>query len=76
MTGPASRATRYRLQDQGQAVAVPYRIQAEDCRMKLFAGLDVSLEKTAICVISEHGKFMMEAQAASEPEARTRRIRE
>ncbi|MDF3855341.1 hypothetical protein ACDP63_20965 [Paracoccus sp. P2] len=44
--------------------------------MKLFAGLDVSLEKTAICVISEHGKFMMEAQAASEPEARTRRIRE
>ena len=44
--------------------------------MRLFVGLDVSLEKTAICVISEHGKIMTEAQAASEPEALTRRIRE
>ena len=37
--------------------------------MKLFVGLDVSLEKTAICVISEHGKIVREAQVASEPEA-------
>lgn len=37
--------------------------------MKLFVGLDVSLEKTAICVISEHGKIVKEAQVASEPEA-------
>ncbi|PYF09243.1 transposase [Rhodobacter viridis] len=37
--------------------------------MKLFVGLDVSLEKTAICMISEHGKIMKEAQVASEPEA-------
>lgn len=37
--------------------------------MKLFVGLDVSLEKTAICVVSEHGKIEREAQAASEPEA-------
>ncbi len=37
--------------------------------MKLFVGLDVSLEKTAICVISEHGKILKEAQVASEPEA-------
>lgn len=37
--------------------------------MKLFIGLDVSLEKTAICVISEHGKIVKEAQVASEPEA-------
>ncbi|RGP35094.1 hypothetical protein D1012_21920 [Pseudotabrizicola alkalilacus] len=34
--------------------------------MKLFVGLDVSLEKTAICVISEHGKIVKEAQVASE----------
>ncbi len=40
--------------------------------MKLFVGLDVSLEKTAICVVSEHGKIEREAQAASEPEALTR----
>ncbi len=37
--------------------------------MKLFVGLDVPLEKTAICVISEHGKIVKEAQVASEPEA-------
>ncbi len=37
--------------------------------MRLFVGLDVSLEKTAICVISEHGKIVKEAQIASEPEA-------
>lgn len=36
--------------------------------MRLFVGLDVSLEKSAICVISEHGKIFREAQAASEPE--------
>ena len=42
--------------------------------MKLFVGLDVSLEKTAICVISEHGKMVREAQAAGEPEALVRWI--
>lgn len=36
--------------------------------MRLFVGLDVSLAKTAICVISEHGKIIVEAEAASEPE--------
>ena len=40
--------------------------------MMLFVGLDVSLEKTAICVVSEHGKIEREAQVASEPEALTR----
>jgi predicted NBD/HSP70 family sugar kinase len=40
--------------------------------MKLFVGLDVSLEKTAICVISKHQKIVREAQAESEPEALTR----
>lgn len=44
--------------------------------MRLFVGLDVSLEKTAICVVSEHGKILREAQAASKPEALTRWVRE
>ncbi|MFN4156142.1 MAG: hypothetical protein ACK4HF_15960 [Paracoccaceae bacterium] len=35
--------------------------------MKLFVGLDVPLEKIAICVISEHLKIVKEAQVASEP---------
>jgi transposase len=37
--------------------------------MRLYVGLDVSLAKTAICVISEHGKIVRAAQVASEPHA-------
>ena len=40
--------------------------------MRLFVGLDVSLAKTAICVISEHGKILKEAEVPSEPEALAR----
>ncbi len=36
--------------------------------MRLFIGLDVSLAKTAICVVSAHGKIVREAEVASEPE--------
>lgn len=36
--------------------------------MKLFIGLDVSPAKTAICVVSEHGKIVQEAEVTSEPE--------
>jgi hypothetical protein len=38
--------------------------------------LDVSLAKTAICVVSEHGKIVKEAQVASEPEELVRWIGE
>lgn len=44
--------------------------------MRMFIGLDVSLAKTAICMISEHGKIAREAQVASEPEALVRWIRD
>ena len=37
--------------------------------MKLFIGLDVSLAKTAVCEINEHGKIVRETEVASEPEA-------
>jgi transposase len=33
-----------------------------------FAGLDVSLEETAICVVDDIGCIVREARAASEPE--------
>ncbi|WP_120633512.1 IS110 family transposase [Ruegeria sp. EL01] len=36
--------------------------------MRLYIGLDVSLAKTAICVISEHGEIIKEAEATSDPE--------
>jgi len=32
--------------------------------MKYFAGMDVSLEETAICVVDETGRVIKEARAA------------
>jgi len=37
--------------------------------MRYFAGLDVSLEETAICVVDENGGIVKEARASSEPDA-------
>ena len=37
--------------------------------MKYYAGLDVSLEETAICVVDEGGVIVKELRAMSEPEA-------
>lgn len=37
--------------------------------MDHFAGLDVSLEETSICVVDESGKIVRELRAPSEPEA-------
>jgi transposase len=34
-----------------------------------FAGLDVSLEETAICIVDDAGLIVREARAVSEPEA-------
>jgi transposase len=36
--------------------------------MKYFAGLDVSLNETAICVVDEDGIVVTEGKAASEPD--------
>ncbi len=37
--------------------------------MKLFVGMDVSLEKSALCVLNEHGEVVQEAEVACEPDA-------
>ena len=37
--------------------------------MDYFAGLDVSLEETAVCIVDDAGRIVREARAASEPEA-------
>ena len=48
----------------------------EGAAMNHYAGLDVSLEETAICVVDETGKMIKEARAASEPEALITALRE
>ena len=37
--------------------------------MGYFAGLDVSLEETAVCIVDDGGRIVREARVASEPEA-------
>ena len=37
--------------------------------MKHYVGLDVSLEKTAICVIDDHGRLLMRTSAPSDPQS-------
>lgn len=37
--------------------------------MKHFAGLDVSLKETSVCIVDEAGKIVREVKVASEPEA-------
>jgi predicted NBD/HSP70 family sugar kinase len=37
--------------------------------VKHFAGLDVSLDETTVCVVDEEGRIVKEARVASEPEA-------
>lgn len=37
--------------------------------MEYFAGLDVSMEETSICVINQVGKFVLEAKVETDPDA-------
>jgi transposase len=37
--------------------------------MDYFAGLDVSVKETSVCIVDETGKIIREVQVASEPEA-------
>ena len=37
--------------------------------MDHFAGLDVSVKETSICIVDETGKIVREVKVASEPEA-------
>jgi transposase len=43
--------------------------QKEKRSMDHFAGLDVSVKETSVCIVDETGKIVREAKVASEPEA-------
>src|SRR6266540_3219440 len=43
--------------------------QKEKRNMDYFAGLDVSVKETSICIVDDTGKIVREARVASEPEA-------
>jgi len=44
--------------------------------MSLFAGLDISVKTTAICVLDAHGRILLETMVDSAPEAIADRLRE
>ena len=41
--------------------------------MEYFAGLDVSMEETSICVVDQDGKVVLETKVATDPERSSRR---
>ena len=41
--------------------------------MDHFAGLDVSVKETSICIVDDTGRIVREVKVASEPEARVTR---
>ena len=43
--------------------------QKEKRSMDHFAGLDVSVKETSVCIVDEMGKIVREVKVASEPEA-------
>ena len=43
--------------------------QKEKRSMDHFAGLDVSVKATSVCIVDEAGKIVREVKVASEPEA-------
>jgi hypothetical protein len=43
--------------------------QKEKRRMDHFAGLDVSVKETSVCIVDDTGKIVREVKVASEPEA-------
>jgi transposase len=43
--------------------------QKEKRKHGRFAGLDVSVKETSICIVDDPGKIVREAKVASEPEA-------
>jgi predicted NBD/HSP70 family sugar kinase len=43
--------------------------QKEKRSMDYFAGLDVSVKETSVCIVDDAGKIVRETRMASEPEA-------
>jgi predicted NBD/HSP70 family sugar kinase len=43
--------------------------QKEKRSMNHFAGLDVSVKETSVCIVDDTGKIVREVKVASEPEA-------
>jgi Transposase len=52
-----------------RSVCTASKHQKEKRSMDHFAGLDVSVKETSICIVNDTGRIVREAKVASEPEA-------
>jgi hypothetical protein len=59
---------RFRLMMKRGPWMRPQEHQKEKRSMDHFAGLDVSVKDTSVCVVDEAGKIMREVKVASEPD--------
>jgi transposase len=59
---------RFRLMNPRSALS-GLKHQKEKRNIDYFAGLDVSVKETSVCIVDDTGKIVREARVASEPEA-------
>src|SRR4029077_20926749 len=63
------RVLRFRLMMNARSALSGLKHQKEKRSMAYFAGLDVSVKETSVCIVDDAGKIVREARVASEPEA-------
>src|SRR6266480_7144358 len=63
------RVLRFRLRMNARSALSGLKHQKEKRNMDYFAGLDVSVKETSVCIVDDTGKIVREARVASEPEA-------
>jgi transposase len=60
---------RFRLMVKNEVRVYGLKHQKEKRSMDHFAGLDVSVKETSVCIVDDTGKIVREVKVASEPEA-------
>ncbi len=60
---------RFRLMVNTRSAFCGLKHQKEKRSMDHFAGLDVSVKDTSVCIVDDTGRIVREVKVASEPEA-------
>jgi len=60
---------RFRLMVETRSAVSGLKHQKEKRNMDHFAGLDVSVKETSVCIVDDTGRIVREVKVASEPEA-------
>jgi len=60
---------RFRLMVETRSALSGLKHQKEKRSMDYFAGLDVSVKETSVCIVDDTGRIVREVKVASEPEA-------